>query len=498
MKKLFFSMTVLLILLVSGVYALLFTSWGNGVVASIIEDKANEQPNVNFKVEKFVLTMSDIDFVANVDNNSTIKVQGALYLLAQEFDLTYDVNVKDLDKLNKLTNANLQGTLNTQGSVKGDAKKLRIKGVSDIFDSQTDYDAVLVDFKAQDILFSVKQAKLEQLLYMVKQPQYAKALIDIEGSIKNMQGNIVTTISKGKVNNPLVNDTFNQKLLKPLYFNGEVNTNLTSTQAISKIDFFTTMANLFVQKAVVNLKDASLNSDYLLKVDDLSKLYDVAQMKMRGKVALKGEVKKDTNLLVTGASKLLDGILNFKLLNNDFSSSIKEVEVLKALHMMYYPEVFTSKTNLNLNYNLQSKQGVLDGTLINGQFKQNKYSALLNNFAKFDITKEVYKSVAVKSNINKDIVKSTVDMQSKLTHIQVPSSTIDTKKRLVDALIKTNLKGIKFDTTVSGSLDKPTIKMDTSKLLESAAKEKVKEKIEEKVIEKLGNDAGKLLKGLFQ
>ena len=184
MKKLFFSMTVLLILLVSGVYALLFTSWGNGVVASIIEDKANEQPNVNFKVEKFILTMSDIDFVANVDNNSTIKVQGALYLLAQEFDVTYDVNVKDLNKLNKLTNANLQGTLNTQGSVKGDAKKLRIKGVSDIFDSQTDYDVVLVDFKAQDILFSVKQAKLEQLLYMVKQPQYAKALIDITGSIK--------------------------------------------------------------------------------------------------------------------------------------------------------------------------------------------------------------------------------------------------------------------------------------------------------------------------
>ena len=102
-----------------------------------------------------------------------------------------------------------------------------------------------------------------------------------------MQGNIVTTISKGKVNNPLVNDTFNQKLLKPLYFNGEVNTNLTSTQAISKIDFFTTMANLFVQKAVVDLKDASLNSDYLLKVDDLSKLYDVAQMKNARKSSFK-------------------------------------------------------------------------------------------------------------------------------------------------------------------------------------------------------------------
>ena len=236
------------------------------------------------------------------------------------------------------------------------------------------------------------------------------------------------------------------------------------------------MANLFVKKAVVNLADASINSDYLLKVDDLSKLYDVAQMKMRGKVAINGEVKKDKNLLVTGASKLLDGALNFKLLNDDFSSTIKDVEVLKALHMMYYPEVFTSKTDLSLTYNLKSQKGLLNGKLINGQFKQNEYSSLLNQFARFDITREVYETVALNSDINKDIIKSTVDMKSSLTHIKVPQSTINTKKRIVDALVQTNLKGIEFDTKITGSLDKPTIKMDTSKLLKSAATQKAKEK----------------------
>ena len=58
MKKLFFGLTLFILLILGGAYALAFTPWGNGIVAGIIENKANEQKNVKFKVEKFVLTPS--------------------------------------------------------------------------------------------------------------------------------------------------------------------------------------------------------------------------------------------------------------------------------------------------------------------------------------------------------------------------------------------------------------------------------------------------------
>ena len=160
MQKLFFSLTFLIIIVIGGIYSVLFTSWGNGVVAGIIEDKANQNKNVNFKVEKFALTMSTIDFVANIDNNSYITVKGDLAILAKEFDLTYDVNVKDLSKLNKLTNANLRGALNTKGTVKGNEKLLNVEGSSDVFDSSTTYKTALVDFEPSDIVFILKKRKL--------------------------------------------------------------------------------------------------------------------------------------------------------------------------------------------------------------------------------------------------------------------------------------------------------------------------------------------------
>ena len=499
MKKLFLSLTLLILFVLGFAYSFLFTGWGNGMVASIIEDKANENKNVQFKVEKFVLTTSKIDFVANIDNNSKIMVQGDLAILAKQFDLNYDINVQDLAKLNKLTNANLRGVFNTKGSVKGDEKLLNVKGESNIFDSTTSYSTQLVNFEPSNILFNVKKAKIDKLLYMINQPNYAKGFITIDGNIKNMQGKITTDIFNGKVNNPVVNKAFNQKLLQPLSFKGKVITNLTKDNAVSKVDFFTTMANLFVKQAVVNLKDMSINSDYQVEVADMSKLYDVTQMKMRGKALLNGTVTKNKDLTVTGNSNLFDGKIAFKLFNNDFSSTIKDVEVLQALHMLYYPEVFTSKTDLTLNYNLLSKKGVLDGKLLNGQFKQNKFSALLNTFAKFNLTKEVYETVTLKSDINKDIIKSTIDMKSRLTQITVPYSTIDNKKRTVDALVKTNLKGVEFDTKITGSLDKPHIKMDTKKLLMTNEKvQKEKKRLQRKIEEKLGKEAGGLLKGLFQ
>jgi hypothetical protein len=494
MKKILLTLVGLLIIVLVGAYVLLFTPVGNGMVASIIENKANETKKANFKVETFMLNTSDIHFKAVMDSNSSIEVKGKFALLDQSFDFNYDANVKDLSQLKTLINADLQGSFNTVGTVKGTKELMRVQGKSNMFDSNTTYDMNVVDFKPQDILFNVNNAKIQKILHLVKQPLYTKGKISINGNLKNLEGNITTKISEGLLNNKVVNEAFNQKLVQPLMFKADVLTQLTSQQAISKVDFLSSMANVFAKKMVVNLKDASLLSDYQVQVSDLAKLYDVSQTKMRGKVLLNGSVKKDKDLLVRGTSKLLGGMLGFKLLNDDLSSTIKNIDVRKALHMMYYPEVFTSKGNVDVTYNLKEKKGQISGALLEGKFLPNQYSSLLKNLAKFDITKEVYKDTTFKSNINKEIIKSTLNMRSKYTTIDVKKSTIDTKKRTVDANIDTVIKKVTLKTEVTGSLDKPKIKIDTTQLI----KDKVKSKLQKKIDEKIGGEAGNLLKKLFQ
>ncbi|RXJ87241.1 hypothetical protein [Arcobacter sp. CECT 8985] len=508
MKKVFLFFLGSILIFLGLVYALLFTPIGNSIVASYIQDSVNSKlAQANFKVEKFTLTTSKINFIADIDSNSKINISGNLAILEKSVDLNYVINIDDLSKLEKFTKQKLNGSFFTKGSVKGDQKLVDIKGISDIFESNTTYDVKLENFKPSQINFLIKKAKINKLLYTLNQPIYAQGLININGKIKNadlnsLDGIIATVITDGKVNNKIVNTAFNQKLKSLINFKGDIVTNLKPNKAISKVDFFTTPANLFVEKAVVDLKTMKINSDYLLSVSDLSKLYDVTQTKMRGSVNISGNIEKTAkDLEVDGKSNLLAGTLNFKLLNDDLSANIKDIDIRKLTHMMYYPDFFTSKADANVKFNTKTQKGDIDAKLLNGKFLPNEFSTLINTFAKFDITKEIYEQITLKSNIDKKIIESKINMKSKLTKISVPNSTIDLENSTVDALIKTSLKGIDFDTVVTGDLTSPKISVDTTKLLKLKIKKegkkfidknrkKLKEKLKEKLEEKFGAKAG--------
>lgn len=676
MQKLFFSLTILIVVIIGGIYGLLFTTPGNSYVATIIEDKVNEgQQNVNLKVNDFKLTMSDIIFKATIDDNSVINIEGKLSLFAKSVDLKYDINIKDLSKLQNLTNQKLNGSFSTKGIVKGNQEKAIVKGDSKVASSDTTYDITLVDFKPSNILFNMKDAKIEELLHLVNQPIYANgrytidaniknanigsldglvttkisdgivnakainkelkinpktpitflgntttklsgneaniqvdfdssiAKLDVEkaninlnssvinsdykvfvkdlaklealinqkfngsfttkgtanidngvikvngdadiftsdtkydikvvnskpqdinvtvngakiesllnlvnqpiyakgmmninakiksADVKNLDGKVITTILESKVNNSVVNKNFNQKLKQPIVFKGDVVTDLNGTKATSKVDLDTTVTNLDMQKVVYDLEKAELISDYTINFTDLSKLYDITQQKMRGSAKLSGNIKQGKDLLsIDGITKLFGGDITFNLLNDEFKAKIDGVEVKDLTHMLYYPEIFTSKSNIDVNYNLASKKGKVDGNLINGQFIKNEFSDIINAFAKFDLTKEIYEKVELKSEINDNIINSFVDMSSKYTTIKVPSSTIDTKKNSVNALVQAKITKYSFDTKIKGSLSNPKVSVDTDAFLKDKINkktEKYKKKFEEKLQKKLGEE----------
>ncbi|MCP4969304.1 MAG: hypothetical protein GY932_01775 [Arcobacter sp.] len=682
MKKLFFGLTLFIVLIIGSIYGLLFTSTGNSYVSLLIEDQANKgQDEVNLKVIDFKLTTNDILFKAMIDDNSTINIEGKLAIFEKSVDLAYDINIKNLSKLQNFTKQKLNGSFSTKGIIKGTQEKAIVKGISSFASSDTTYNIDLIDFKLTNIVFNVKHANIKELLHIVNQPLYANGKIDINANIKdaniktldglittkisngilnvkalnkelkvnpktpisfngdfvtklspdladtkvvfdssiaklniqkatvdlksfdinsdyklfvknlskleylinqkfngsfstsgnvsvkkgditvdgisdifksntkyeakvvnsnpesinilvkkanissllnllnqpnyanglinidakiksadikNLDGKILTTILDGKVNNSVVNKEFKQKLKKLLGFKGEIITDLVKTQAISKIDLNTTVANLDMKKAVFDIAKSEFTSDYILNASNLSKLYDVTQTKMRGAVKFTGNIKQGKDLLsVDGKSNIFGGNINFNLLNDNFKAKVSEVEIKDLTHMLYYPEIFTSKSNIDVNYNISTKVGKIGGNLINGKFIKNQYSNIINTFARFDLTKEVYNKVEIKSDMNKNIIKTVIDMQSKYTTIKVPKSTLNTEKNSIDALVKTSIKKYTFDTTIKGNLSNPKVRVDTKAFLKNKYGKKVKEKTDKfkkKIEEKLKNKIEEKLK----
>mgnify|MGYP005986687193 CR=1 FL=1 len=492
------------------------------VIANISKGKLNNQVlNQDFKqnISSPIYFKSDIKAILT-PNKATIKSDlitsivdvfannTEVFLDSNKILTDYKLDVKNLRKLEGIIGTKLYGNFITTGNVVMNNGIIKIDGNSNIFDSLTKYSLKLVESNPEYIKFNIVNAKIDKLLHILNEPVYADGILNIDGNITNanaetLEGVIKTQIIDGKIINPVANTVFNQNLKKQITFKGDATTTLAPNQAITDSNIITSMANLDIKKAIFTFNDAAIDSDYLLTIPKLSNLYDITSTKMRGTLSVNGNMKsKNKSLHLTGNSKLLGGVLDFNLKNDDLHADIKNIQIKELTHMLYYPEVFDSRTALSLDYNMLMKKGKLKGNLVNGHFLPNNFSSLLNQFAKFDITREVYETVDINTNINKLVLSSTVNMKSKNTQIDIPKSILDLEKSTIDALVNANIKKTQFALKVKGKTTKPKISLDSKDLIKNQLnkqidknKEKIKEKLNKVLKGKLGEDgAEELLK----
>ncbi len=416
----------------------------------------------------------------------------------------YKINVKNLSKLQGVIGTKLNGKFILEGNLIVDNGNINLDGKSDIFESNTSYDLKVIDSIPQDVNFKIENAKIDKLLHMLNEPVYAVGDLKVTGNIPNanidtLKGTINTTISNGKLINEVVNTVFKQNLKKDVSFSGDISTSLVPNKAITNSKLQTSLANLTTNETIFDFKDGALSSDYILNVPSLEKLKDFTGTKMRGKVNVSGELfTKAGSLSLTGDSNVVGGKLNFNLKNDNLKASLKGAQIKDVTHMLYYPEVFDSKTDLDLDYNMLLSKGKLSGSLLSGHFLPNDFSSLVNQLAKFDLTKEVYETVKINSDINNMVLNTIINMKSKNTTIDVTNSILNLEKNSIDAKIKGKIKTTEFGVNVKGSTSNPKISIDTKGLLKEQVnkqieknKDKIKEKLDKALKGKLGEEGSK-------
>ena len=691
MKKLFLWLTLLIVFIAVLAYSIVFSKFGNELIASYIENKVNNpQQNIKFKVTNFRLRVDSLDFNAVINENSNISVNGALSIWNRWVDLKYDIKITDLSILNNLINQNLKSELFTNGVFKGDYQSAIIQGFSNIANSETKYNLVLKDFKIKDIFLELKNAKIDEFLNFMNKPHYLNGDLTINANIKNidnnnLDGKLIANISKGQLENDVINKEFNQTFSSKINIDGDIEALFLGKNAEIKTQLLTSIGNLFLEKTLVDLekdrvvsdykfevknlqklesvlgrkligdfnttgnilydnlilsvdgnsdifesstvfrfkledniaKDISfkventkieklldflnepiyatgdlnvqgeiqnsnleelsgtiiskisdaklvnevvnavfkqelktpvnfdmalnnqfipnkivsqmvlnsslanlsaenaiydlvegvLKSDYLLKISSLDNLKDFTKTKLRGKLDIKGELeKKDMFLFATGKSSVLGGKLDFTLKNDDLTASLNDVSVKELSYMMYKPEFFNSRGDFSLNYNTITKQGNLVGKFFNGSFLPNDLALLINHLAKFDLTKEIYETVDLNSDINDNLLTSNFLMKSENTQIESKEAITDFDKNFIDAKLNTQIKNRSFNLSLMGEMNKPKISLGAEELLKNEIDrklEKNRDKIEEKLNKVLDGEvdnekAKELLKNIFR
>lgn len=485
---------------VIGGYVLLFTATGHGILLPIASEKIQASTKVQkAEFKSFELSMNKINMVLSLDGE-TVKVNGDYDIFTRTLNLSYDVKIKNLATFEKMAQTPIRGYFFTAGKIWGEFDNILVKGIAKTIEGTIDYDLSLNDDDLKNINFELKNISVQKLLWMVHQPLYTEAKVFSKGKIKSLKefdGNIVTIVKDGVLHHPVVKKQFNIELPKKAVYDIHIKTDLKDKKAISVIDLNTFAANIDTAKTVFDTTTGVLNTDYTVTIPSLANLYFITQQKMRGDLKITGDVKVDKKLLATFKMDEFDGVVNGKFEGDKLTVNAKDIQILKLLHMMYYPEIFKSPINLDLDYNVAAKKGTSKIRSSNGQFLTNQTMSMLKKLTSYDLTLEVYDTINLDTDINDTLLNNTLLMKSKNTQIQSKKLNLDTKQSTIDADIDLEYRKYNIGIELSGNTQDPKVNIKSSKVLQQKAKEEVQKQIDKHLGEKLDKNVGDFLKKLF-
>ncbi len=444
--------------------------------------------NINFDAQ---LKGDDVAYTSKlVSNLVKVSSTGTLTPTPLKMDMSYKVNMKELALLKPMIGADIRGRFSMSGDVKGSKEKLRVSGVSDVGASDTSFTLTLKEFIPKSLHAKVKDLHLQKVLYMLKQPHYSDGLFSMQADINDLStasldGVVKTTIREGVLDNVYLSKAYEFESLMPkTKYKLESVSTLDGSEVKTKLTLDSTLAKLDIKEAVFDIGDASLRSDYKVNVASLNKLFFITQRKLRGGIEVEGEVKKAKDLDVTIFSHIAGGKIDAKLHNDDFVANMKSLQTLDILHILIYPEIFRSKLDGTLTYNLADAKGDVKAKLFDGSFQKNEMLHLVKKYTKVDLYVEKF-SGDLHAKINKEKIVASLDLKSNKSAIKSTNTKLNTLTKKIDSKLTIVANTYPLTIGLKGAVSSPKISVDAKELIKSKTG---------KAIEK---ELGKLFKGLF-
>lgn len=439
MKKLFLSLTLIFFIMLVLVYGTLFTKYGNNIVASYIENKVNTgQEKVKLKVDDLTLTLNHLNFDAWINDDSKINISGDLSLFRKSVDLKYDIKINDLSTLKNLTNQDFKGPFITNGIFTGNEQEAIIQGSSDFARSQTKYYFNMENFEPKNINIQVKNAKIEDLLALLNKPIYAKGDMNIVADIKNadiskLDGMVISKITNAKIDNEIVNKEFKQNLQIPITFESDINAILSPNKAEIKSNLISSIAEIFMNRTIIDLSNNNIKTDYKIDIKNLSKLETLISKKLNGGLLTYGSFKAfDEMIQIEGDSDVFSGISkynaefkNTKLSNLKFS--IENARLEKILQVINEPIYSNGEVNIFAdlkNTNVDKLDGTINSRIINGLI----INEVVNAVFKQNLQEKVTYDLNIDTNLVPNQAVSSANVESSLANLTVKKAVYDFKE----------------------------------------------------------------------
>ena len=433
-------------------------------------------------------------------------------ILTKALTTTFVADIKELAALNKITKQNLRGALKVKGDLQQSGNRINLKATTKSLGG-----TVNLNYQQDSLHSNFKNLSLSKVLYMLHQPHLIKSGI-VNGvvklsSISTMNG-LYSIFSKGSLDTTTLRKLYNVNLGESFNYALNIKNGTIKNGVVSlKPNLNTTVGSVKFSKLIYNTKKEALSGKYSINIDNLLKLEPIIKQKLTGRATIDGDIKyQNKNLIITGISNEFGGSINYVLHNNKLTLDAAGVSVVQITKMLNYPAFLDAISKVHFEYNLKSKKGNYSANLNDARFLNSKIVDMLKQYAKFDLSKELFSNAKITGNIDNSLVIFNVNTHSQRTKIIIKQGVLNTKAETINAKVRFIFNGNDYQFKIKGSIKKPHIVPVFGGYIKDKVKKKVIQKIfgkdantttieqnvEKKVEDKVKKVLPKEVKGLFK
>ena len=257
------------------------------------------------------------------------------------------------------------------------------------------------------------------------------------------------------------------------------------------------LGDLDFEKSTYNLKEKILESDYLLYLNDLSKLKRYTKQNLEGNISIQGHLKKDNVLIVQGKTNDLDGLLEFKLKENKLFMKMQKVSAQKIMAMLHYPQIFKAFIIGDLTYNIKEKKGQIQSQLDSVQLLPNTLTNIIKKLNGFDISQENFTNSQFNAKIHEQNIIFEFYAKNNNTNLTISEAYLNNKQKTINARYNIAINGKDVGGMIDGSIHNPDVTIDSSQYIRAKVTDVINKNSETLKNIGIGEEEQKKVKDFF-
>ncbi|HEF7224402.1 TPA: hypothetical protein SAY82_000406 [Campylobacter jejuni] len=450
MKKIFYGVIAFVVVLLIAIYTILFTSFGNNIVANIAQKKIKESARLDVNITHFNLRFSSLELQANIANMADFNLKGALSPFKLGFDLDYLISLNQ--NYAKNLGLNLNQNLSFGGKIQGKASDFTLDGKGYLLGSNVLLNARMYNYNPIALNLDAQNLKVEEILHLLSYPSYAKGFLNAQAKISAQDlkpdGNIIIKLDTSYINYEAIKKDFSLDL--PLNSNpkAEILANVKEDKiyAVSKI--YNDYLNLQTQKTLYDISKNALSTDFNLSIPSLAKLEKLTKTRLNGSLGVIGQTSVVNNALSSLNAQVigLGGEVKASLKNNKIFADINEASLEKLLALAGYGALVSGNLNAKLlNADLDFSNFDLEAKINNAKINTNE----LKKIAKIELPNTIF-SLDTKANAKNSNISYNALLASNLLNIKKLQGTYNLKNSELNTDLNAFIDDLSQFSTIAG------------------------------------------------